>query len=40
MDPEAAPGYFADGYDSVTVGLDAGYYINACKEAAKKAKGL
>ena len=40
MDPGAAPGYFAEGYDSVTVGLDAGDYIQACKAAAEKAKGL
>lgn len=40
MNPESAPEYFKEGYDSVTVGLDAAYYIDACKEAVKKAKGL
>ncbi|GFI61580.1 4-hydroxy-2-oxovalerate aldolase [Clostridiales bacterium] len=38
MKPEAAHGYFDDGYDSVTVGLDVVYYIEACKQAAKTAK--
>ncbi len=38
MDPDAAGAYFADGYDSVTVGLDVNYYINACREAAQRAK--
>ena len=38
MDPSAAPAYFEDGYDSVTAGIDATYYIDACKEAVRKAK--
>ncbi|MCD8036359.1 MAG: aldolase/citrate lyase family protein [Clostridiales bacterium] len=36
--PDAAPGYFAEGYDSVTAGLDFNFYISACKDAAKRAK--
>lgn len=38
MDPKAAQKYYAEGFDSVTVGLDINYYINACSEAARTAK--
>lgn len=40
MDPAAAPGYFEEGYDSVTTGIDTTYYINACRDAVKTAKSL
>lgn len=38
MKPDAAHGYFEQGYDSVTTGIDVNYYIESLKEAAKKAK--
>lgn len=38
MKPEGASSYFEENFDSVTVGLDVVYYIDALKEAYKKAK--
>lgn len=38
MDPDAAPAYFAEGFDSVVVGLDIIHYINVCRDAVKRAK--
>ena len=38
MKPDAAHGYFEQGYDSVTTGIDVNYYIESLKAAAQKAK--
>lgn len=38
MSTEMAQKYYAQGFDSVTIGLDINYYIDACTRAAKEAR--
>jgi len=38
MSIDMAKKYYAQGFDSVTLGLDINYYIDACARAAEEAK--